>query len=298
MPACNGRLLLAILAVFQAASGAQRIQPPGMSYETMVAEFKTPTDANHLWCYWYWINDDISKDGITKDLAAMKEVGIGTALIGNINPPEKDGKVPLFSEEWRECMVHAVMEGKRMGVDIGFFNCPGWSQSGGPWVKPEMAMRYLVYSETTLQGPGKISRKLLQPRDEFQDVCVLAFPAVVSEFKKLTKDNAAIRVTPEVQDAQHWIDGDYSSAALLDQKKTKEYTIEIQTESPITARSIILYPINQKLKVQCKLYAHINNNDRLIKSFLFDRSNLNTNVGPIANGPVAIALPETKATLF
>jgi len=269
-----------------------------MSYETMVAEFKTPTDANHLWCYWDWINDDISKDGITKDLAAMKEVGIGTALIANINPPEKDGKVPLFSEEWRECMVHAVMEGKRLGVDIGFFNCPGWSQSGGPWVKPEMAMRYLVYSETTLQGPGKISRKLLQPRDEFQDVCVLAFPAVVSEFKKLTKDNAAIRVTPEVQDAQHWIDGDYSSAALLDQKKTKEYTIEIQTESPITARSIILYPINQKLKVQCKLYAHINNNDRLIKSFLFDRSNLNTNVGPIANGPVAIALPETKATLF
>ena len=29
-------------------------------------------------------------------------------------------------------MVHAVNEGKRIGVDIGVFNCPGWSQSGGP----------------------------------------------------------------------------------------------------------------------------------------------------------------------
>ena len=24
---------------------------------------------------------------------------------------------------------------------VGLFNCPGWSQSGGPWVKPEEAMR-------------------------------------------------------------------------------------------------------------------------------------------------------------
>ena len=38
------------------------------------------------------INDDISKDGITKDLQAMKEAGIGAAFIGNINPDGVDGK--------------------------------------------------------------------------------------------------------------------------------------------------------------------------------------------------------------
>lgn len=84
--------------------GQQESKLSDERYETIVSGFKTPTEANHLWCYWYWINDDISKDGITKDLTAMKEAGIGTALIGNINPPEEDGKVPLFSDLWWECM--------------------------------------------------------------------------------------------------------------------------------------------------------------------------------------------------
>ena len=93
--------------------------------------FVTPHKENNLWCYWYWINDDISKEGITKDLEAMKKAGIGAALIGNINPSGKDGKVPMLSDNWWSHMVHAVEEGKRIGVDIGVFNCPGWSQSGG-----------------------------------------------------------------------------------------------------------------------------------------------------------------------
>lgn len=120
-----------------------------VDFQEIQTGFVTPHDTNSVWCYWYWIGDDISKEGITRDLEAMKEVGIGAAFIGNINPQEVDGPVPIFSEEWWEHMVHAVNEGKRTGVDIGIFNCPGWSMSGGPWVKPEMAMRHLVYSETT-----------------------------------------------------------------------------------------------------------------------------------------------------
>ncbi len=69
-------------------------------YQKIQTGFITPSDTNTVWCYWYWINDDISKDGITKDLEAMKEVGIGAAFIGNINPPEVDGPVPVLSEYW------------------------------------------------------------------------------------------------------------------------------------------------------------------------------------------------------
>ena len=59
------------------------------NYETIKSGFVTPTDDNTLWCYWYWIGDDISKEGITKDLEAMKAAGIGGALIGNINPDKR-----------------------------------------------------------------------------------------------------------------------------------------------------------------------------------------------------------------
>ena len=55
-------------------------------YQKIQTGFITPNDSNTVWCYWYWIGDDISKEGITKDLEAMKDVGIGTAFIGNINP--------------------------------------------------------------------------------------------------------------------------------------------------------------------------------------------------------------------
>ena len=37
----------------------------------------------------------------------MKAAGIGAAFIGNINPEEKDGKVPMLSEDWWDhmCML-------------------------------------------------------------------------------------------------------------------------------------------------------------------------------------------------
>ena len=126
-------------------------------------KFRSPTDENTLWTYWYWLRDDISKEGITKDLQAMKKVGIGTAFIGNINPEEIDGKIPMLSDQWWDHMVHAVEEGKRLGVDIGVFNCPGWSQSGGPWVTYDKAMRHLVYSEIKVEGGRKLDLKLEKP---------------------------------------------------------------------------------------------------------------------------------------
>lgn len=275
----------------------QEVTSSTVVYEKMVSDFKVPAEDNHLWCYWYWIDDDISKEGITKDLTAMKHAGIGTAFIGNINPHEIDGKVPLFSDLWWECMVHAVNEGKRLNVDIGVFNCPGWSQSGGPWVKSEMAMRYLSYSETTVKGPGKVSKKLVQPQKKFQDVCVLAYPAL-ELLQVLTKDNAVINVIPEVKNSENWIDGDLTSAAAFDSTVAKTYEIIIKAAAPITARSIMLYPGSQQLNCECKLFVRIDGNDKLVKSFMYDRSNHDISVGPIPTGPVSISLPETRSSEF
>jgi hypothetical protein len=35
-----------------------------------------PSDSLKPWVVWFWINDNISLEGIAKDLEAMKEVGI------------------------------------------------------------------------------------------------------------------------------------------------------------------------------------------------------------------------------
>lgn len=259
--------------------------------------FVTPHATNNVWCYWYWINDDISKEGITKDLEAMKEVGIGTAFIGNINQTEADGPVPILSEEWWECMVHAVNEGKRIGVDIGTFNCPGWSMSGGPWVKPEMAMRHMVYSEINVKGPGKVQLKLTQPKEEFQDTYVLAFPKLKAEQVGLTKSNSRIFANPVIKEVLNLIDGDTATVAFFG-TGDREHIIEIKSNKAIVARSIRLYPGKQRFKSTCELFALIDGKYISVKSFLFDRSNNSVNVGPERYGPVSISIPDTYSDAF
>jgi len=266
-------------------------------FNSIIENFQTPAEDNTIWCYWYWINDDISKEGITKDLEAMKEAGIGAAFIGNINPAGVDGKVPLFSDEWWDCMVHAVIEGHRIGVDIGIFNCPGWSQSGGPWVKPDMAMRYLSYSETKVAGPGEVKISLPKPEEEFQDTHTLAFRAPESESRHLRSLLKKAIATPERPNIENLTDNNISTSVDFETKQNSEIIFEFEMEKPITARQLTIAPASP-VKCDCEFYAMINGQEKSVNKFLFDRSKLTVNVGPIVLGELAVSIPATKSEKF
>jgi len=287
-------LLISTLILVQCASPIKENQ---MDIAKIQAGFVNPSEDNTLWCYWYWIGDDISKEGITKDLEAMKDAGIGGALIGNINPEEKDGKVPMLSEEWWEHMVHAVNEGKRIGVDIGAFNCPGWSQSGGPWVKPEMAMRYMNYSELKVKGRQKLQQTLIKPAKEFQDVYVMAFPTPPFEQKTLSIKNAEIEIAPNVDGPANLIDGDTTTVAEFS-KAVEKFQIDIVTDNIFTARSLQIVPSKDIIKAECEVLANIDGIYMPVKSFTIDRSKLTPNVGPNKYATILVDLPETSATSF
>ncbi len=257
--------------------------------------FKNPTAENTLWCYWYWLNDDISKDGITKDLEAMKKAGIGSALIGNINLTRKDGKVPMLSEAWWSHMVHAVNEGKRLGVDIGIFNCPGWSQSGGPWVDYTKTMRYLTYSETTVQGNQTLQLQLKQPKDKFQDTHTLAFKTSSAEKRDLRTLPAKVTSSLKDADLKSLLDGDVETGIEFTEKTPQ--TIHFELNENITARHISISP-STPTKCKGKLYALIDGEEKLITSFVFDRSNFDATVGPIQKGAFALSLPNVQSNQF
>lgn len=135
--------------------------------------FKYPQEETKPWCYWYWLNNDISKEGVTKDLEAMARVGIKRAMIGNI---EGGGSVKMFSDEWYDVTRHAFKEANRLSVELMSFNAPGWSQSGGPWITPEQSMRRVAWKEFPAQG-GPFS-KTVRPVgiSASQDIAVLAVP--------------------------------------------------------------------------------------------------------------------------
>ncbi len=259
--------------------------------------FTTPPDSMLLSVYWYWISDNISKEGVIKDLHAMKKVGINRAFIGNIGLDETPyGKVKLFSDEWWDIIHAALKTATELNIEIGIFNSPGWSQSGGPWIKPDEAMRYLTSSRIQITGPEQLDTNLKQPVKEFQDVRVIAFPAP-KEFEKTIRDfNPTISSSPAVPDIKNCMDGDTSTEMIIPSKT--DFTLNFKTAEPFTARSITFYPAHRKMKLEGEIQANENGKFKNIKSFTVDRSNDALNVGFDPYAPAAISIPATSSNQF
>ena len=161
-------ILISISILFSSSNCSIQNQNSRAFGDQLQTSFVTPPDTIQTSVYWYWISDNISKEGVVKDLQAMKKVGINRAFIGNIGIEDLPfGKVKILTEEWWDILHTALKTATELNIEIGIFNSPGWSQSGGPWVKPEQSMRYLASSETTVTGPKKFVQKLDKPQDIF-----------------------------------------------------------------------------------------------------------------------------------
>lgn len=239
--------------------------------DDLEAAFTAPPDNTKLRCYWYWMDGHISKEGLTKDLEAMRDFGIGEAYIGIISGQsglDPKPEPPALSDGWWDAIVHAFREGSRLGVDLGFFNSPGWSQSGGPWVTPDMAMRHVSLPETRLTGPQRFEGKLPAPEGPFQDIAVLAYPAPQGE------------------------------GVAAPEKSRTPHAVDFECPVPFTARSVTVTPVKE-VNVQAELLASDDGKDfRPVKAFAVDRHNLNVNVGPVPLAPVVASFPAVTARYF
>lgn len=72
-------IFLAIALVFTFCT--RPVQISQEVYDNIQEGFIALADTNKPWCYYYWIGDDISKEGITKDLEAMKELSENTLCL-------------------------------------------------------------------------------------------------------------------------------------------------------------------------------------------------------------------------
>jgi len=241
--------------------------------------------------YWYWVSDNISKQGVINDLEAMKKVGINRAFIGNIGRKDVPyGKVKLFSAEWWDIMHTALKTATRLGIEIGIFNCPGWSQSGGPWVKPEQSMRYLTSSEVLVKGPLLFSKKLAQPNDKFQDVKVIAYPAPKDYNQVLGNTDIQLYSVPQLKNVQQLFDHDENTIVDL---PTVKSTIGLEIARDFTIRSIQVYPAKRPAYFEADIQVKVGQEYRTIKHFIVDRTNNDLNVGFTPYGPITIAIPPT-----
>ena len=129
---------------------------PGQSVDDPLAQgFKQPGESAQPRTWWHWTASNVTKEGITKDLEWMKRAGIAGFQLADVNAgggQTVDKKIVFGSPEWFDAVRHAAAEADRLGLEMSIFSSAGWSETGGPWVKPEEAMKKLVWSETVLDG--------------------------------------------------------------------------------------------------------------------------------------------------
>jgi hypothetical protein len=156
-----------------------------VSAQTIEQRFLNPPQSAKPWVFWYWMHAAVSKEGITADLEAMKEVGIGGAYL----MPIKDTAHRILfqptarqlSPEWWSLVKFSMQEAKRLGLQLGMHVSDGFALAGGPWITPELSMQKLVWSKTYVAEGNKEKINLSAPEgnnDYYKDIAVYAYPAV------------------------------------------------------------------------------------------------------------------------
>jgi hypothetical protein len=145
------------------------IYPTGArsSPDRLQREFLSPPDSAKPYVWWHWMNGNVKKEGIKRDLQWMHRVGIGGLQnffdISMNTPNVVDRPLVYATPKWRETFRYAVTLADRLGLKYAVAGSPGFSESGGPWVRPEQGMKKLVWSETRVIGGAPFSGKLPPP---------------------------------------------------------------------------------------------------------------------------------------
>lgn len=194
----------------------------GRVFAVTPEEFLSPPDSARPWVYLFIMDGNLTAEGITADLEAMKEQGIGGFIMMEVNVGVPRGTVDFMSEQWQKLFAHLVRESERLGLQMALSSGPGWAGSGGPWITPEKSMWHLVASEKIVKGPTEFNEALPNPvprkpffgegqlppdiekarKEFFKDVRVLAF----------RKPEGTVRVK-DIDEKALYVRAPYSSVA-------------------------------------------------------------------------------------
>ena len=178
---------------------------------------------------------DVRLDGLTCDLEAMKGAGITGVHFFHIFRDIQMGyrnetlhpactePMPAYGPKWEKMMNHIGSECRRLGLKLTVQNCPGWSQSGGPWIDLDHCQREVTCARADFAAGAKVTLpeipKHYADRDsDWRDIAVFAFP------------------TPE---------GDVGEARLEPAEVIKAGDSRVfRFKEPVTVRAVVLPALN------------------------------------------------------
>ena len=127
-------------------------------------DFQNPPQDAQIRVWWHWMDSNISKEGIKADLDWMKATGIGgvqqfdaggTMMGGGQSIVER---LPYMQDGWKDAFRYAIDYADQLGMEVAIASAPGWSSTGGPWVKPENAMKKLTWRTLEVTGTPKAKK--------------------------------------------------------------------------------------------------------------------------------------------
>ena len=142
--------------------------------------FTSPPDTARPRAWWHWMNGNVTKDGIAKDFAWMKRIGLGGVQNFDANlatPQIVDKRLVYMTPDWQDAFRFAVKQADSLGLEFAIAASPGWSETGGPWVAPQDGLKKVVWTETAVSGGQRYTGRLAAP------------PAVSGPFRDLPAVN-------------------------------------------------------------------------------------------------------------
>lgn len=244
-------------ALLTGAAVAQPTQDP------MRASFDAPPAEARPWVWWHWLDGNITVDGIDRDIAWMKRIGIAGFQLFDVAQPDVPQSVErrliYLHPEWKSAFRHAIAAAADAGLQAGIASSPGWSETGGPWVPAAAAMKKLVWSETAVDGGRRFVGRLAQPpavAGPFLDIArgpdasATLFYRDIAVLAWRTPADAAPQLPAKVSASGGTIDAslladprlDHVPAAVLPLASGSPQWIRFDYDRPQTMRSLVYAP--------------------------------------------------------
>ncbi len=237
--------------------------------EKLYNEFKNPGKEARPRVWWHWMNGNITKEGIQKDLLWMKRSGIGGFQnfdAGMMMPQVVEKRLTYMTPEWKDAFNYTAHLADSLDLEMAIAGSPGWSQTGGPWVPAKDGMKKLVWREMRIQGGKKFEGTLPEPytmsgtfqnipiaddattftvtkessQDYYEDIAVLAYKLPKNDF---TLNELGVKITSSGGKfiLSQLTDGDLATTNILPVAKNGQYAwIQFEFTQPQTIKSITL----------------------------------------------------------
>jgi hypothetical protein len=159
-------LVWSLMTMAYAAPGTAVNAGDTSEADRLRAGFDHPPEEARPRVWWHWMNGNVTQDGIRRDLQWMNRIGVGGAQAFDaalLTPALVEQRLIYMTPDWQQAFRYTAALADRLGLELSIASSPGWSESGGPWVKPDQGMKKLVWSETRIRGGVNFRGKLPDP---------------------------------------------------------------------------------------------------------------------------------------